>query len=82
MTFRRSMVLCVSLASAVAVVGCAGLHEQSASSGVRDADTPPVKSWYEGTTYYNAVRIDGSGWVTIQPNSQVDESAGAGAVWW
>jgi hypothetical protein len=56
MTFRRSMVLCVSLTSVVTVLGCAVQNEQSMPNVARSGSGLPSMPLYDVTAHYDAVK--------------------------
>jgi hypothetical protein len=56
MTFRRSMVFCVSLTSVVTVLGCAVQNEQSMPNIARAGNRVPSMPLYDVTAHYDAVK--------------------------
>jgi hypothetical protein len=56
MTFRRSMVLCVSLTSVITILGCAAQNEQSIPNVTRSGSRLPSMPLYDVTTHYDAVK--------------------------
>jgi hypothetical protein len=56
MTFRRSMVFCVSLISVITIPGCAVQNEQSMLNVSRASSGLPSMPLYDVTIHYDAVK--------------------------
>jgi hypothetical protein len=56
MTFRLSMVLCVSLTSVVTILGCAVQNEQSMPDVSRASSGLSPMPLYDETAHYDAVK--------------------------
>jgi hypothetical protein len=56
MTFRRSMVLCLSLTCVITIPGCAPQNEQSMPNVTRSGSGLPSMPLYDVTAHYDAVK--------------------------